>query len=170
MEATLNETLQNVVDGLSQDYTESLIGVYQSSGDTFIRIEPEQNVEICRYLRDQQHFTYLVDVFGTDRFTADERFEVVYNLLNLRDQQRLFVKAWLDEENPEIESVTSVWKSAEWPERETYDLFGIRFKNHPDLRRMFMPEDYEYYPLRKEFPLLGIPGSIDLPNSTPEQD
>ncbi|HLR76625.1 MAG TPA: NADH-quinone oxidoreductase subunit C, partial [Balneolaceae bacterium] len=85
-------------------------------------------------------------------------------------QQRLFVKAWLDEENPEIESVTSVWKSAEWPERETYDLFGIRFKNHPDLRRMFMPEDYEYYPLRKEFPLLGIPGSIDLPNSTPEQD
>src|SRR5699024_7167323 len=111
MEATLNETLQNVVDGLSQDYTESLIGVYQSSGDTFIRIEPEQNVEICRYLRDRQHFTYLVDVFGTDRFTADERFEVVYNLLNMRDQQRLFVKVWLDEENPEIESVTSVSNS-----------------------------------------------------------
>lgn len=170
MATTLNKTLQKVVDGLSQDHSDALIDVYQSSGDTFIRIEPNHNVEVCRYLRDEQHFVYLSEVFGTDRFTSDERFEVVYNMLNLRDQQRLFVKAWLEEENPEIESVTSVWSSAEWPERETYDLFGIRFNNHPDLRRMFMPEGYEYYPLRKEFPLLGIPGSIELPNSTPEQD
>ena len=170
MEADLNKTLQKVVDGLSQDFSGALIDVYQSSGDTFIRIEPNYVVDVCCYLRDTHHFTYLSDVFGADRFTSQERFEVIYNLLNLRAPQRLFVKVWLEEENPEVESVTSVWKSAGWPERETYDMFGIRFNNHPDLRRIFMPEDFDYYPLRKEFPLLGIPGSIDLPNSTPEQD
>lgn len=170
MEVSLNKTLQAVADGLSQDFTNDLIDVYQSSGDTFIRVAPKSIVNICRYLRDEHHFLYLSDVFGADRFTAEERFEVIYNMLNLRAPQRLFVKVWLEEENPEVESVTSVWKSAGWPERETYDMYGIRFTNHPDLRRMFMPEDFDYYPLRKEFPLLGIPGSIELPNSTTEQD
>lgn len=166
----LNKKLQKIVDGLAEDHSGSLIDVYQSSGDTFVRVEPAAIVEICEYLRDKHHFIYLSDLFGADRFTAEERFEVIYNLLNLRDRQRLFVKVWLEEENPEIESITPVWQSAGWPERETYDMFGIRFNNHPDFRRMFMPEDFDYYPLRKEFPLLGIPGSIELPNSTPEQD
>ncbi len=169
MSVELNETLQKVIDGLSQDHSDSLIDVYQSSGDTFVRVEPRSVVEVCRYLRDEHHFIYLADLFGADRFTAEERFEVIYNMLNLRHRQRLFVKVWLEEENPQIESVTSVWESASWAERETYDMFGIHFNNHPDFRRMFMPEDFDYYPLRKEFPLLGIPGSIELPNSTPEQ-
>lgn len=170
MEVSLNKTLQAVVDGLSQNFSDDLIDVYQSSGDTFIRVDPKSIVNICTYLRDEHHFIYLSDVFGADRFTSEERFEVIYNMLNLRTPQRLFIKIWLEEENPVVDSVSSVWKSASWPERETYDMFGILFNNHPDLRRMYMPEDFEYYPLRKEFPLLGIPGSIDLPNSTPEID
>lgn len=170
MEVSLNKTLQAVVDGLSQNFSDDLIDVYQSSGDTFVRIDSNSIVHICTYLRDEHHFIYLSDVFGADRFTSEERFEVIYNMLNLRTPQRLFIKVWLEEENPVVDSVSSVWKSASWPERETYDMFGILFNNHPDLRRMYMPEDFEYYPLRKEFPLLGIPGSIDLPNSTPEID
>lgn len=170
MAPELNETLQKTVDGLSENHPEAMIDVYQSSGDTFILTEPARNIEVCRYLKEDCHFIYLCDLFGTDRFTEEERFEVVYNLLNLRNQQRLFVKTRLPEENPVIDSVTPVWESAEWSERETYDMFGIRFNNHPDLRRIYMPEDFDYYPLRKEFPLLGIPGSIELPNSTPEQD
>ncbi len=170
MAVELNKQLQKVIDGLAEDHSDSLIDVYQSSGDTFARIEPNTIVEVCRYLKDEHHFIYLTDIFGTDRFTAEERFEVVYNMLSLRDRQRLFVKVWLPEENPEIESVTSVWECANWLERETYDMFGIQFNNHPDFRRIYMPEDFDYYPLRKEFPLLGIPGSIELPNSTPEQD
>ena len=69
----------------------------------------------------------------------------------------------MDESECNIDSVTSVWKTANWHERETYDMYGIIFNNHPDLRRMYMPEEFEYYPLRKDFPLMGIPGSLPLP-------
>lgn len=170
MALELNEYLQKVIDGLSDDHADSLIDVYQSSGDTFVRIKPEANVEVCRYLKEEFHFIYLCDVFGTDRFTSKDRFELVYNLVSLRDRQRLFVKVWLPEEDPVIESVTDLWISANWFERQTYDMFGIRFTNHPDMRRIYMPEDFEYFPLRKEFPLLGIPGSIELPSSTPDTE
>lgn len=170
MDLELSDILQDVVDDLSENYTESFIEVYQSSGDTFARIEAEANIEICQYLKEQHRFIYLSDVFGIDRFTSDERFEVVYNLFSMRDQERLFLKVRLPEENPVIQSVTPIWKSANWMEREVYDMFGIEFTDHPDFRRIYMPEDFEYYPLRKEFPLLGIPGSIDLPSSTPDAE
>ncbi|XWN38206.1 MAG: NADH-quinone oxidoreductase subunit C [Balneola sp.] len=170
MSLELNETLQAVVDGLSENFSDKLIEVYQSSGDTFIRVEANSILEISNYLKEKQHFIFLCDIFGNDRYTSNERFEVVYNLMNLRTQTRIFVKARVEEENPTLESVTSVWKAAGWNEREVYDMFGVRFENHPDLRRIFMPEDFEYFPMRKEFPLLGIPGSIELPNTTPDTE
>ncbi len=170
MDLELSEILQNVVDGLSENYTDSFIEVYQSTGDTVIRVEADAIVDICRYLKNEQHFIYLTDVFGTDRFTSEERFEVVYNLISLRNRERLFVKVRLPEEEPVLESVADIWKSASWMEREVYDMFGIRFTNHPDFRRIYMPEDFDYYPMRKEFPLLGIPGSIELPNTTPDTE
>lgn len=170
MSLELNETLQTVVDGLTEEFPEELIEVYQSSGDTFVRLEADAIVEICKYLKDKHHFLYLIDVFGIDRYTSDERFEIVYNLMNLRVQQRLFVKIRVPEEDPVADSVTEVWPNANWNEREVYDMFGVRFNNHPDHRRIYLPEDFEYFPLRKEFPLLGIPGSIDLPNTTPDPE
>ena len=170
MSLELNETLQTLVDGLTENFSDKLIEVYQSSGDTFIRVEADSIVEISKYLKEQQHFVFLCDVFGNDRYTSDERFEVVYNLMNLRTQTRVFIKVRVEEENPSLESVSSVWKAAGWNEREVYDMFGVRFENHPDLRRIFMPEDFEYFPMRKEFPLLGIPGSLELPNTTPDTE
>ena len=170
MSLELNETLQAVVDGLTENFSDKLIEVYQSSGDTFVRVEADSILEISKYLKEKQHFVFLCDVFGNDRYTSDERFEVVYNLMNLRTQTRVFIKVRVEEENPTLESVSSVWKAAGWNEREVYDMFGVRFENHPDLRRIFMPEDFEYFPMRKEFPLLGIPGSIELPNTTPDTE
>lgn len=170
MSPELNEQFQKVINALTGKFPEKVIDVYQSSGDTFARIEPEAIVAICKYLKDEQHFIYLTDVFGTDRFTTDDRFEVVYNLVSLRDRIRLFLKVWLPEKDPAVDSVASVWKAANWSEREVYDMFGIRFNGHPDMRRIYMPEDYDYYPMRKEFPLLGIPGSIELPSSTPDTE
>jgi len=170
MSLELNEPFQNIIDGLTGTFPDKVEDVYQSSGDTFVRIKPGAVTEICRYLKEEQHFIYLDDVFGTDRFTSEDRFEVIYNLVNLRDRIRLFVKVWLPEENPQVDSLTGVWKSANWFERQTYDMFGIRFNGHPDLRRIYMPEDFKYFPLRKEFPLLGIPGSIELPSSTPDTE
>jgi len=170
MSLELNETLQVVVDGLTENFSDKLIEVYQSSGSTFARIEADAIVDVCKYLKEKQHFVFLCDVFGNDRYTTDERFEVVYNLMNLRTQTRLFLKVRVEGQNPTVQSVTSIWKSAGWNEREVFDMFGVKFENHPDLRRIFMPEDFEYYPLRKEFPLLGIPGSIELPNTTPDTE
>lgn len=170
MDLALSDTLQNTVDSLSENFADSFIEVYQSTGDTFLRVEADNIVEICRHLKDELHFIYLSDIFGIDRFTSEGRFEVVYNLISLRDRETLFLKVQLPEEDPVLESITDVWKSASWMEREVYDMFGVKFTNHPDFRRIYMPEDYEYFPLRKEFPLLGIPGSIELPNTTPDTE
>lgn len=170
MSLHLSEPLQQTVDSLTSKFSNDIIEVYQSSGDTFIRIEATSLLAISTYLKEDLHYTYLSDVFGIDRYTSDERFEVVYNLLSLKHQTRIFVKVRCEEENPELESVTSIWASAGWNEREVFDMFGIHFNNHPDLRRIFLPEDFQYFPLRKEFPLLGIPGSIELPSTTPESD
>jgi NADH-quinone oxidoreductase subunit C len=170
MELSLSNTLQETFDGLKETFGDDIRNLYQLSGDAHVHVFPDRIVEIAKYLHDERRFIMLSDVIGTDRYTNEDRFEVIYNLMSLRDRDRLFVRTWLPEEEPEIDSVTSVWKSASWYEREVYDMFGIRFRNHPDLRRMYMPEDYQYFPLRKEFPLLGIPGSIDLPNTTPDND
>lgn len=170
MSLELSEHLKKTVDDLSESFSEHLIDVYQSTGDTYILIENEAILDVGRHLKEKLGYIYLSDLFGIDRYTSEGRFEVVYNLLSLKHHQRLFLKVRCQEENPEVESVTSVWPAASWNEREVYDMFGIRFKNHPDFRRIFMPEDFEYFPLRKEFPLLGIPGSIELPNTTPDTE
>jgi NADH-quinone oxidoreductase subunit C len=170
MDLELSDKLQNVVDGLSEQFSDSFVEVYQSTDDTFIRVEANAIVDICRYLKDEQHFIYLTDLFGIDRFTSEDRFEIAYDLISLRDRERFFLKVRLPEEDPRLGSVSDIWKAASWMEREAYDMFGITFTGHPDFRRMFMPEDYDYFPMRKEFPLLGIPGSIELPSTTPDTE
>jgi NADH-quinone oxidoreductase subunit C len=170
MSLNLSEALKTTVEKLNERFPESVLDVYQSSGDTFIQIDADSLIEISEFLKNELNYVVLSDLFGVDRYTSEERFEVVYNLISLRDRQRIFVKVRCEEEEPELESVTDIWRSANWKEREVYDMFGIVFINHPDLRRIYMPEDFEYFPLRKEFPLLGIPGSIELPSTTPDTD
>lgn len=166
----LSPALENIINQLNEQHGDAVEEVYQSSGDTFVRVSTDQLIDVLKYLKNELHFIYLVDVFGIDRYTNEDRFEVVYNLMSLREQVRLFVKARCSEEDPHLPSATAVWKAAGWNEREVYDMFGIRFDNHPDMRRIYMPQDFQYYPLRKEFPLLGIPGSIELPSSTPDTE
>ncbi len=131
---------------------------------TFI-VDKSDIVEITRFLKEDAElkFNLLVDLTAVDRVKRKDRFEVVYNLFSLKNKFRIRLKARVDESECSIDSITSVYGTADWHERETYDMFGIKFNNHPDLRRIYMPEDYEYYPLRKDFPLLGIPGSLPLP-------
>lgn len=133
----------------------------------FTRMEvPKENLlEVAKYLRDAFGFSQLVDAVGVDRFTKVNRFEMIYNLWNIDEKLRLFIRVKLDSKKPEVETLTSVWTSADWYEREAYDMYGIIFTNHPDLRRMYMIQDYEYYPLRKDYPLMGLPGASVLPNA-----
>lgn len=130
-----------------------------------IVLPKEKLVEVARHLRDAEGFVMLVDVLGIDRATRMGRFEVVYNLFNIEKSKRLFLKVIVEERDASVPSLSSVWESANWYEREAYDMFGITFTGHPDLRRMYMPEDFQYFPLRKEFPVMGIEGSLPLPNN-----
>jgi NADH-quinone oxidoreductase subunit C len=100
-------------------------------------------------------FTFLSDVTGVDRFPNEPRFELNYHLLSISRRDSLRLRVRLPGESPVIESVVPVWPTANWHEREIFDLFGMRFEGHPDLRRMLMPDDWEGYPLRKDYPVEG---------------
>lgn len=100
-------------------------------------------------------FTYLSDVTGVDRFPIEPRFELNYHLLSLSRRDSLRLRVRLPGDSPVIETVVPVWPTANWHEREIFDLFGMRFEGHPDLRRMLLPDDWEGYPLRKDYPVQG---------------
>lgn len=153
---------------LSQTIVPTL-GHTEYAGQVTISVAPKELFSFLKLLNENFGFDYFADLANVDHFTDEDRFELIYNLLNLTENKRLFVSCRLPESNLEVESVVSIWPAANWNERETYDMMGIRFKNHPDLRRMYMPEDFEYFPMRKDFPLLGIPGSIQLPDKALER-
>jgi NADH-quinone oxidoreductase subunit C len=127
-------------------------------GEVTLEIAPEKIVDVCRFLKEREQFVRLSTVTGVDRYPAEPRFEVVYHLHSIARNLRLRLKCRLGGENPEIDSVTSVWRAANWYERETFDLFGIRFSGHPDLRRIMLPDDWEGHPLRKDYPVTGARG------------
>jgi NADH-quinone oxidoreductase subunit C len=113
--------------------------------------------EACAVLRDDAEcaFNFLSDVTCVDWYPSEPRFEVVYHLLSIAKKERVRLKVRLDSDSPAVESLTSVWPGANYFEREVFDLFGIRFTGHPYLRRILMPEDWEGYPLRKDYPVEG---------------
>lgn len=125
---------------------------------------PADNLFEClRALRDDFGFRFLADVTAIDHYEVSPRFEVVYHLFHMEQGTYLRVATSCEgDSNPVCPSVTSLWATADWHERETYDMFGIVFKGHPDLRRILMWDDYPYYPLRKDFPLAGE--EVDLPS------
>jgi len=162
--------VDDVVEALRSEFGDAVYDAAEYAGERTVLVAADRIVDICRFLKEKQGFTYLADLGGTDRFTEEDRFEVFYNLVNVEGGKRIRLKLRIDEELMSVPSVTGVYRSANWNEREAWDMLGIRFESHPDLRRMFMPEDFEYHPLRKEFPLLGIPGSLPLPPQSPTGD
>ncbi|NNE70244.1 MAG: NADH-quinone oxidoreductase subunit C [Rhodothermales bacterium] len=157
-----------VVQALQTEFGEDVKEVFLYANEHTVYVSKDRIVDVCRFLKEEQGFTYLVDLGGIDRFTDEDRYEVFYNLVNIKTSKRLRLKTRIDEESGSLPSVTGVFRAAGWNEREAFDMFGLHFEGHQDLRRMYMPEDFEYHPLRKEFPLLGVPGSLPLPPQTPE--
>jgi NADH-quinone oxidoreductase subunit C len=125
----------------------------------FITVRKERILDILLVMRDHPDCAYdlVSDILGLDLlgFDKEPRFEVVYSLFSLKTYRRIVIKAQVDEDDPTIDSAAEVWTAAPWPEREIYDLFGIHFNNHPDLRRIMMPDDWVGHPLRKDYPLGG---------------
>lgn len=125
-------------------------------GELTLEIAPHRIVDVCRLLKEQIGFVRLSTVTGLDRYPAEPRFEVVYHLHSVAANERLRLKCRLPGgDAAEIDSVTGVWRSADWYEREVFDLFGIRFRHHPDLRRIMMPDSWQGHPLRKDYPVHG---------------
>ena len=142
-----------------------MLEVNEFRGELTIVVPKERIVDVCRFLKEdpQLQFDLLADVCGIDMYTPTKRFGVIYNLYSLKTKNRIRLKVFTEEEDPKVPTMTGVYGTANWHERETFDMFGIIFEGHPDLRRVYMPEDFEHYPLRKDFPLMGIPGSLSLP-------
>jgi len=124
-------------------------------GELTLEIAPGKIVSICGFLKYDQKFVRLSSVTAVDRYPAEPRFEVVYHLHSVERKQRVRLKCRVYGADPAIESVTAVWRGANWYEREVFDLFGINFLNHPDLRRIMMPDEWEGHPLRKDYPVTG---------------
>ena len=156
---------EKILEKLSARFSGALQIVNEYRGELTIVVRKSDLREICGFLRDdaELQFDSLRDVCGADYYRPDDRYEIIYNLYSLPNKFRLRLKVRVDESDMHVDSVTSAWSSGDWMERETYDMFGIIFDGHPDLRRIYMPEDFEHYPLRKDFPLMGIPGSLSLP-------
>lgn len=156
---------QRILEKLKASFPGGVEGGEEFRGDLTIHVKKEEIVNVCQFLRDDPElaFDLVVDICGVDMYRPEGRFEVVYNLYSLKNKRYVRLKVVIDEDNPVVDSVVSIWSGANWHEREAYDMFGITFHGHPDLRRMYMPEEYEHYPLRKDFPLMGIPDSIPLP-------
>ena len=130
-------------------------------GEVTVRVvDPERIAEVCAFAKTTLGFDYLVDISSVDNYGSDPRWTVVYELYGYGHRCHLRLKTDVSEEKSELPTVTTVWRGADWHEREIYDMMGIRFRGHPDLRRILMWEGYPYFPLRKDFPLAGKPTEL----------
>ncbi|MGR3761066.1 NADH-quinone oxidoreductase subunit C [Roseobacteraceae bacterium NS-SX3] len=134
-------------------------------------VAPEDLVELCRFLRDDRalQFNFLSDICGVDLFPGSPRFMLVYHLVSIPNHWRLRIKCRLSDP-PAAPTVTPVWTTANWHEREAYDMYGITFDGHPDLRRIYMWEEYEGFPMRRDFPLRGYKDDYNPLGATRRDD
>jgi len=129
-------------------------------GETTFTIQPEDLREVTKFCRDELSFDYLIDISSVDNLGEEPRFEVVYELYSMTLAMHLRLKLAVSEEVCAVDTVSDIWPTADWHEREIYDMMGIKFKGHPDLRRILMWDGYPFFPLRKEFPLEGLPSEM----------
>ena len=132
--------------------------VIEFRGELTLVVPREQLRRVCDYLRGAPglEFDFLSDVSAMDRFPSEPRFELNYHLLSISTRQSVRLRVRLQGSDPLVDTVTTIWPTAEWHEREAFDLLGVRFAGHPDLRRILMPENWEGHPLRKDYPVEGF--------------
>lgn len=140
---------------LKERFTNSVLETHSFQGDDTAVVKRVDVLEICRFLKEDTELSYnfLMDLTAADYLGKEPRFEVVYHLYSLKHNMRVRIKVPLSESDPTIDSVSSLWASANWAERECWDLFGIRFNEHPDLRRILLYEQFQGHPLRKDYPV-----------------
>lgn len=148
---------RTVVETLQERFPQAVEEVGGFRGQSWVVVRKENLLEVCSFLREEPElaFDFLSFVCGVDYLPREPRFEVVYQLYSTKSHKRFRVKTRVNSQDPTVPSVTSLWATADWHERETFDLMGIHFQNHPDLRRILLPSDWVGHPLRKDYPLRG---------------
>jgi NADH-quinone oxidoreductase subunit C len=154
--AEASQALKDLVEYIAGQNDEALIGVEWAGDEAVLRTRPQSVLRVLSFLRDDSQclFKNMVDLCGADYPDREQRLEVVYNLLSVKHNLRIRVKVGTDEETP-VPSASELFRSAEWNEREAWDMFGIFFSDHPDLRRILTDYGFEGHPMRKDFPLTG---------------
>ncbi|MEP6924491.1 MAG: NADH-quinone oxidoreductase subunit C [Pyrinomonadaceae bacterium] len=163
--AEITETPQNLItaplltiaEALKKQNSGWISEIKDALGEVTLIVASEFIVDVCWFLKTRYQFDFLSDICGADRGAEDDpRFEVNYHLFSTKTYNRLRLKVLLPEDEPHVSTVTSVWRTANWHERETYDMFGVIFDGHPDLRRILLPSDFDGHALRKDYPLRGF--------------
>jgi len=145
---------QSVIEALQAKFPQAILEVSSEFGDEVVHIPKDSLLDICRFLREKPYeFSMLLDLTCIDFLGNHPRYRMVYHLFSLGQKLRLRLRAGVTEQDLSIASLTAIWRNANWLEREVFDMFGIRFDGHPDMRRLFMYDGFEGHPLRKDYPL-----------------
>jgi NADH-quinone oxidoreductase subunit C len=153
---------QQIFDSLGQSFGDKLQHKTEFRGEITYAIGQSDLRDIARVCRDDLSFDYLLDITSIDNFGEEPRFEIIYHLYSMPHAAHLRLKLKVSEDGGSLDTVSDIWPTADWHEREIYDMMGIKFSGHPDLRRILMWDGYPFFPLRKDFPLAGWPS--DMPD------
>jgi NADH-quinone oxidoreductase subunit C len=153
-------TADGVLNSLGKAFGEKLQQKTEFRGETSLTIAASDLRQIAKFCRDELSFDYLLDITSIDNYGEELRFEIVYHLYSMPRGVHLRLKLNVSEEVEAVETASDIWPTANWHEREIYDMMGIKFKGHPDLRRILMWDGYPFFPLRKDFPLAGLPSEM----------
>jgi NADH-quinone oxidoreductase subunit C len=155
-------TSQEAIESLDKSFEGKLESKTEFRGERTYTISALDLRDIAKFCRDDLSFDYLLDITSIDNFGEEPRFEIVYHLYSMPHSTHLRLKLRVSEDLGSVNTVSDIWLTADWHEREIYDMMGIKFNGHPDLRRILMWDGYPFFPLRKDFPLAGLPS--DMPD------
>ncbi len=156
-DVTTTERATTTLDRLAEHFGERILARTTRLGEATVSVKPDALSEVMHWLRDEETFALLSDLTAHDCHGDEPRFWVIYQLTSVVRREQLRVKVGLPEKKPSVESMVAIWPGANFFEREVYDLFGIEFRNHPNLTRIMMPAEWEGHPLRKDFPIVYEP-------------
>ncbi len=147
---------RDTVDALRKEFGDAVTAPNEFRGDWCVDVSVDKLREVAVFLKTKMGYLMLSSMSGVDHYPDEPRFRVVYMLTHMEKKNQFRFQVRIDGEDPVVPTLCGVWQVANWQEREVYDFFGIRFLDHPDLRRVLMAEDFEGFPLRKDYPLLGL--------------
>ena len=156
-------TKEELVMSIKKAFSSEILELNEEAFDPIVFVDKSKLMDVMKRLKEQFDFNYLMCISGVDY--PPEKIELVYHLFSMEKKYRICIKVNLPRETPSVSSVVPIWKGAEWHERETYDLLGVTFENHPDLRRILLPEEFSGHPLRKDYmdeEVLPLPDSKEM--------